>query len=189
MKKKDTKKLIFEEDKITVQEAYEFDFGKIAKNASSLLRVAKNSLKRAFNIGPLYFFKLLKAIATGKSIKAVNDEIMSKQRQLSSQTKTIISGMDGAKDLNSFMAIVNPAAGALSKGLEYAPDIGEDVKNMSDIGRSFWNETVRQTYYLGTGKYPSKDNPLLVDTGKDSYGDEDTYGAISFIESTICLLL
>lgn len=189
MKKKDTKKLIFEKDKISVQEAYEFDLGKIAKNVSAQFKMAKNSLKRAFNIGPLYFFKILKAIATGKSIKAVNDEIMSKQRQLSSQANTIISGMDGAKDLQAFMTIVNPAAGALTKGIEYAPDIGEDIKKLSDTGRNFWNESIRQTYYLGTGKYPSKDNPLLMDTGKEGYNNETLYGAISFIESLTDLCL
>lgn len=189
MKKKDTKKLIFEKDKISVHEAYEFDLGKIVKNVSAQFKMAKNALKRAFNIGPNYFFKILKAIATGKSIKSVNDEIMSKQRQLSSQANTIISGMDGAKDLQAFMSIVNPAAGALSKGLEFTPDIGEDLKNLSDIGRNFWNETIRQTYYVGTGKYPSKDNPLLADTGKEGYDNETLYGATSFIESLseLCL--
>jgi hypothetical protein len=189
MKKKDTKKLIFEKDKISVQEAYEFDLGKIAKNISAQFKMAKNSLKRAFNIGPNYFFKLLKAVATGKSIKAVNDEVMSKQRQLSSQANTLISGMDGAKDLQAFMTIINPAAGALSKGIEYAPDIGEDAKKLSDTGRNFWNETIRQTYYLGTGSYPSKDNPLLLDTGSGRYDSESLSDATSFIESLseLCL--
>ena len=44
MKKKDTKKLIFEKDKITVHEAYEFDLGKIAKNVSAQFKMAKNAL-------------------------------------------------------------------------------------------------------------------------------------------------
>lgn len=185
MKKNDIKILKINKKNISINEAYEMNLSDTLRDISVAGNVFINSVKRAYEIGPVYMFKLVKAVITGKSLRAVNKEVMQKQRNLSTINKNLIKSMKGASDLDGMLTIINPAGAAISKGLEYAPEVSEKIESLSDDGRNFWNETFRQSTYVLTGNYPSKSNPFLLDVGQDT--SEELYGEISFINSFVRL--
>lgn len=168
--KRNVKKIRFKNSDIIKEDAADTlgqGLKDIGGDIKKVFSVFGNSFLRMFKVTISYTKDLFMAKFFYKtSLREVHLKHANLQRSLYRKNKATLDSMSGAKDLDSFLTLVNPNIKSFEAFMNATPEIGEKLDEFSTDARENWNLALKKIYDGDPPDY------LVLDTGSSVLPDD-----------------